>query len=117
MKTKLDSADSQPVIFCPARGIEGTRIKPEFMKPLDEDRLLILSPFTEEENRISSQRALERNRFVAALADSILLPYAEPNSKTEKICKELLTWNKPMYTLQNENNANLIALGLKVWTL
>lgn len=87
------------------------------MKPLDEDRLLILSPFTEEENRISSQRALERNRFVAALADSILLPYAEPNSKTEKICKELLTWNKPMYTLQNENNANLIALGLKVWTL
>lgn len=103
----------QPIIFCPARSIKGMRIKPEYKKPLDEGRLLILSPFAEKEKRISSERALERNRFIAAVGDSIFIPYAAPNSKTEKLCKELLSWGKPVYTLQNESNVNLIAMGVK----
>ena len=103
----------QPIIFCPARSIKGMRIKPEYKKPLDESRLLILSPFAEKEKRISSERALERNRFIAAIGDSIFIPYAAPNSKTEQLCKELLSWNKPVYTLQNESNVNLIAMGVK----
>jgi len=103
----------QPIIFCPARSIKGMRIKPEYKKPLDEGRLLILSPFAEKAKRISSERALERNRFIAAIGDSIFIPYAAPNSKTEQFCKELLTWNKPIYSLQTESNANLVVLGLK----
>jgi predicted Rossmann fold nucleotide-binding protein DprA/Smf involved in DNA uptake len=62
----------QPIIFCPARSIEGMRIKPEYMKPLEEGRLLILSPFAEKAKRISSERALERNRLIAAIGDSIM---------------------------------------------
>ena len=103
----------QPVIICPARSIEGMRLKAEYKKFLDGGMLLLLSPFTEKEKRISSERALFRNYFVAAIADSIFISYAAPNSKTEQFCKELLTWNKPIYTLQNEANANLIALGLE----
>jgi hypothetical protein len=64
----------QPVIICPARSLEGTRVKTEFRKPLEEGRLLILSPFSsEKQKRISSGSALERNCFVAALADSIFI--------------------------------------------
>lgn len=107
----------QPIIFCPARSIKGMRIKPEYKKPLDEGRLLVLSPFAEKEKRISSERALERNRFIAAIGDSIFIPYAAPNSKTEQLCKELLSWNKPLYTLQSESNSNLISLGVKLWIL
>lgn len=103
----------QPVIFCPARSIEGIRIKTEYKKPLDEGRLLFISPFAEKEKRISSEKALFRNYFAAAIADSIFISYAAPTSKTEQFCKELLTWNKPMYTLQTESNANLITLGLE----
>jgi predicted Rossmann fold nucleotide-binding protein DprA/Smf involved in DNA uptake len=103
----------QPIIFCPARSIEKMRLKAEYKKPLDEGRLLLLSPFNAKEKRISSERALFRNYFVAALADSIFIPYASPNSKTEQFCKALLSWNKPMYTLHAESNANLIALGIK----
>jgi predicted Rossmann fold nucleotide-binding protein DprA/Smf involved in DNA uptake len=103
----------QSIIFCPARSIDGMRIKPEYKKPLEEGRLLILSPFTEKAKRISSERALERNRFIAAIGDSIFIPYAAPNSKTEQLCMELLAWNKPVYTLQSELNANLIAIGVK----
>lgn len=103
----------QPIIFCPARSIEGMRIKPEYKKPLEEGRLLILSPFAEKAKRISSGRALERNRFIAAIGDSIFIPYAAPNSKTEQLCKELLSWNKPIYTLEGEFNANLFRMGAK----
>jgi predicted Rossmann fold nucleotide-binding protein DprA/Smf involved in DNA uptake len=103
----------QPVIICPARSIEGMRLKAEYKKLLDEGMLLLLSPFTEKEKRISSESSLRRNYFVAALADSIFIPYAVPNSKTEQFCKKLLTWNKPMYTLFAEANANLVATGIK----
>ena len=103
----------QPVIICPARSIGGMRIKAEYKKPLKEGRLLFLSQFPGEEKRVSSEKALRRNYFVAALAGSIFIPYAAPNSKTEQFCKELLTWNKPMYTFHVESNANLIGLGIK----
>ncbi len=100
----------QLVIVCPARSIEGMRIKEEFRKPLDEGRLLVLSPFTEKVKRISSERALERNRFIAALADNI---FSSPNSKTELFCRNLLMWNKPLYTLDSETNSTLITIGAK----
>lgn len=103
----------QPVIICPARGLEGMRIKPEYITPLEEGRLLILSLFSEKVKRISAERAFERNRFIAALADSIFIPHAAPNSKTEQLCMKLQAWNKPLYTFPIEANSNLIDLGLK----
>lgn len=106
----------QPIIFCPARSIDGMCIQTAYKKPLDEGRLLMLSPFTEKAKRISSERALERNRFIAAIGDSIFIPYAAPASKTEQLCKEVLTWNKPLYTLPRGTNSNLIEMGVKPWT-
>jgi len=55
-----------PIIICPARGIESMRIPSEYKKPLAERRLLILSPFSEKRRRATSQMALYRNRQVAA---------------------------------------------------
>lgn len=84
------SKGKQPVLICPARSIEGMRVKPELRQLLDDGRLLILSPFAEKASRISSDRAWERNRFVAALAASVLIPHAAPDSKTEAFCTELI---------------------------
>jgi predicted Rossmann fold nucleotide-binding protein DprA/Smf involved in DNA uptake len=103
----------QPIILCPARSMKGMRLQAEYKEPINEKRLLLISPFDEKENRISSERSLRRNYFVAALADAVFIPYAMPSSKTERFCKELLTWNKPMYTFHTESNANLVALGIK----
>lgn len=103
----------QPIIYCPARSIEGIRIKPELKKPLEDGRLLVLSPFTEKEKRISAERALERNRFVAAIADKILVPYAEPNSKTESLVRETAGWGKPLYTFNYENRNNVVCKDAK----
>ena len=84
-----------PVIVCPARSIEGMRIKAEFKKPLEDGRFLFISMFTEKEKRISSDRSLERNHFAAAIADKIFIPFAEPKSKTENLCRDLLEKAKP----------------------
>ena len=103
----------QSVIICPARSIEGMRIKSEYRKPLEDGRLLILSPFAGKEKRISSDRAVKRNYFVAALAIDVFIPYAAPGSKTETFCRELLKWGKRVYTTDDEKNTSLLETGIK----
>jgi predicted Rossmann fold nucleotide-binding protein DprA/Smf involved in DNA uptake len=104
---------SQPVIICPARSIKGMRIRVEFKKPIEEGRLLFLSPFKESQRRNTVETAMERNRFVAALADAVFVAHASPNSKMEKFCSEVWTWGKRLYTFESESNSNLIQLGVK----
>jgi predicted Rossmann fold nucleotide-binding protein DprA/Smf involved in DNA uptake len=89
------------------------RIKPEYRKPLEDGRLLILSPFSGKEKRISSDKAVRRNYFVAALATAIFIPYAAPGSKTKTFCQELLKWGKRVYTTDDEKNTSLIERGIK----
>ncbi len=102
----------QPIIICPARSIEGMRIKPEYRKPLEDGRLLIVSPFAGKEKRISSDRAVKRNYFVAALATDLFIPYAAPKSSTEMFCHELLKWRKQVYTVDDAKNMHLIEKGV-----
>ena len=104
---------AQPIIVCFARSITGMRLRSEYKKPLNDGRLLFLSPFTEKQRRATVQMSLYRNQFVAALADEIFVAHAEPNSKTKQFCREVLAWQKPLYTLKSDANANLIALGAK----
>lgn len=90
-----------PVVVCPARSIENMRVRKEFKKPLEEGRLLFLSPFDEKEKRMTEETALFRNRFVAALADKVFVAYAEPGGKTERFCGELAAWGKTLYNLKS----------------
>ena len=102
---------AQPVIICPARSINNMRINKEYKKPLKDGRLLFLSPFDENQRRISAKRALYRNLFVAALSAAVFVIHAAPGSKTESFCKEILSWQKPLYTLNSDYNRNIINIG------
>lgn len=104
---------TQPAIICPGRSLGKLRIRKEWKKPLDEGRLLFLSPFPDNRHRSDIQMSLYRNRFVAALADQVLIPYAGPSSKTEQFCREILAWHKSVYTLSHASNGNLITLGAR----
>ena len=106
----------QPVIICPARSLRKIRISKEWKKPLDEGRLLFLSPFPDNRHRSDIEMAVYRNRFVAALADRIFISYAEPSSKTENFCREILSWQKPVYTFRYAPNESLITLGARPLT-
>ena len=102
---------SQPVIVCPARSFTKMRIRSEHKEPLEAGRLLFLSPFAYHRHRSDVRMTLYRNRFVAALADRIFVPYAAPSGKTERLCQEILVWGKPIYTLLSDVNNNLLSLG------
>jgi predicted Rossmann fold nucleotide-binding protein DprA/Smf involved in DNA uptake len=104
---------TEPIVICPARDIERIRIRKEYKKPLEEGRLLFLSPFAKSQNRATVKTAIYRNQFVAALASSIFIAYAEPNSKTEQFCRDLLAWEKPLYTLDSKDSKNLLELGAR----
>jgi len=49
--------------------------------------------------------------FVAALSAVVFVVHAGPDSKTESFCKEILTWQKPIYTFESDYNKNLIKMG------
>jgi predicted Rossmann fold nucleotide-binding protein DprA/Smf involved in DNA uptake len=102
-----------PVIVCPARSLDGMRLKREYREPMAAGRLLLMSPFGEKVRRMTADTALTRNRFVAALADTLLIAHAQPGSKTEQLAQEVLGWGKPVYTLDHPANQHLLALGAK----
>jgi len=82
---------TQPVIFC--------------------GRLLFLSPFDENQRRISVKTSHYRNLFVTALSAVVFVAHAGPSSKTEAFCREILSWQKLIYTFESDYNKNLIEMG------
>jgi len=102
---------SQPVIICPAREIYRMRVPKLWKEPLQAGRLLILSPFAENQRRMTAELALQRNRFVAQLADEVFAAHAAAGSKTLSFCRELLGADKPVLTIQRPENSTLLELG------
>jgi len=102
---------TQPVIVCPARSLSGMRIPAAYKQPLEQGRMLLLSPFADKERRATVETAILRNRLVAAVAGAIFVAHAEPQSKTERFCCEVLAWQKPLYTLAGHANGHLLTMG------
>jgi hypothetical protein len=54
--------------------------------------------------------AEEGNRFVAALAREVFIAHAAPSSRTFALCEEQLRQHKPLITIHDLANGNLLAL-------
>ena len=102
---------TQPIIICPARSIENMRLKPEWKLGLSDNRLLLLSMFASQFRRSTVQLARQRNEFVAALADRILVPHAAEGSRTLELAKMISEWGKPLFTFDTKANNPLLQLG------
>jgi len=83
----------------------------EWQKAVDAGRLLLLSPFGDKQKRVTTKLAVERNRFVAAISDQVLIPYAAPGSKTEALFRELIASGKRVYTFESRSNDLMISSG------
>ena len=75
-------------------GLANMRIPKSWKRPLDEGRLLLLSFFDDNIRRPTATIATRRNAYVAALADRLLVAYAEKGGKIEALCKEALAEGK-----------------------
>ena len=106
---------SQPVVVCPARGIDNMRVPRDWRTALDEDRLLVLSPFPASHRRPTAELAAQRNDLVADLAQRVFIAHAAPGSKTEAFARNLAATGKPLLTLDSLSNANLVEMGADVF--
>jgi predicted Rossmann fold nucleotide-binding protein DprA/Smf involved in DNA uptake len=105
--------NKHPVIICPARSIKTMRIKKEYKNPLENETLLLLSPFNKKHDRISAKLAEKRNLFISAISDYIFVPYAAPRSKTASLCEALIKKGKNIKTFHSKYNKRLIELGVE----
>jgi predicted Rossmann fold nucleotide-binding protein DprA/Smf involved in DNA uptake len=101
----------QPIIWCLAKRLTPTRLPKEYANALSKGRLLMLSPFGEKIKRADEQTARIRNEFVAALADRVFVAHAASGGKTEKFCRKVIGWRKPVLTFKDPSNIALLNLG------
>jgi predicted Rossmann fold nucleotide-binding protein DprA/Smf involved in DNA uptake len=74
----------QPVIVALARGLK-QQIEPVFKRPIDEGRLLIVSPFGADIKRVTSKTAQIRNKMMVELTDNITVGFASKEGQLEKL--------------------------------
>ena len=101
----------QPIVICPARGIERMRIPTSWRTALAAERLLVVSPFEGRYRRPTSVLAEQRNRFVAAIAAEIFVAHAEPGSRSEQLCRELIEADRRVWLLDGSPNPDLCERG------
>ena len=101
----------QPVVICPARGIDNIRIPRDWRPALDDDRLLVMSPFPATARRPTAELAAQRNDLVADLAAQVFIAHAAPGSKTEAFARKLAACGKVLLTLDSPANQNLVETG------
>lgn len=74
----------QPIIIALARGLKD-KLEPEFKKPLEQGRLLIITPFDKKVKRVTEQTAATRNKMMIELADNITVGYTSVGGQLEKL--------------------------------
>ncbi len=79
---------NQPIIVALARGLK-KKIEPEFLKPLEQGRLLIITPFPETVTRVTEQTAQIRNQMMIELADSITVGHASAGGKLAELLNNI----------------------------
>lgn len=104
----------QPVVLCPARGIQNMRVPRDWRASLNASRLLILSRFPSTCKRPTARLAAQRNDLAAALARQVFITHAAAGGKTEAFARRLAGSGKPLLTLSSPANSNLLEIGARV---
>ncbi len=103
----------QPIVVCPARGIDGMRVPRDWRPALNDGRLLVMSPFPAAVRRPRAEHAARRNEMVADLAQRVFIAHAARGSKTEAFARKLAESGKPLLTLDSPANVKLVDMGAR----
>ena len=76
---------TQPIVVCPARSLERPRLPRAWRTPIEQGRLLVLSPFPPDAIRTTQKLTEARNLLVSELATALFIAHAAPGSNTETI--------------------------------
>jgi len=86
----------QPIIIAFARGLK-EKIEAGLIKPFEQGRILIISPFDKTVKRVTEKTAEIRNKMMIELADNITVGYASKGGNLEKLLKSNI---KPVIMLK-----------------
>lgn len=78
---------NQPIILALARGLK-QKLETEFKQAINQDRLLIITPFDKEIKRVTVKTAQTRNNLMIDLADSITVGYISEGGLLEELLKQ-----------------------------
>jgi len=87
--------------------------KEEYYRRTQYGELLMLSVTDPELKRMTHQNIAARNWLACALADVVFIPFAEKGTKTYALCKKTLATGLPVFTIEHEDNADLMDLGVR----
>lgn len=107
---KIMIRSTVPVCIVMARSLP-KRVPAEFRRPIEEGRLLLLSPFDGRTKRATKETASHRNRVVAALADKVFVAYAGAGSMTETFCRDTASSSRTCLTFDDPKTDNLKSAG------
>jgi predicted Rossmann fold nucleotide-binding protein DprA/Smf involved in DNA uptake len=98
---------TQPIIHCPARSLHKIRLSQKQKQAIGENRLLLVSPFNTSYPRATAELAKKRNEMIGAIAHTIFIAYAAPNSKTLAFAQSLIEAGKSVVTFNHPNHSAL----------
>ena len=75
----------QPLVICPARGIDPFQLPKDWTKKFQRNEILILSPFPATIRRPTKETAEERTRLVLGLAPESMIVYATKGGSLESL--------------------------------
>jgi predicted Rossmann fold nucleotide-binding protein DprA/Smf involved in DNA uptake len=81
---------TSPIIHCPARSLHNIRLSPDQKQAIEGNYLLLISPFNASYPRATAKLAEKRNELIGAIAHTICIAYAAPNSKTLAFAQRLI---------------------------
>ncbi len=64
---------------------------------LDNNRLLIITPFEEKVKRVTFETSARRNRLMTEIADEIFIVYASKGGNLESLASDILKTGKPIH--------------------
>ncbi len=109
---KILRRGTQAMIHCPARSLHKIRLSPEQKQAIGENRLLLISPFSASYPRVTAELAEKRNEAIGAIAHTIFIAYAAPNSKTLAFAQRLMAAGKCVVTFDSSSNPLLQEQGI-----
>lgn len=84
---------TQPVIMVLGRSLY-KKLPEELIKPLEENRLLIVSVVSQTTNRQSVESAMIRNKYIIENADEVVFGSLDPNGMLNQLFTETKKLNK-----------------------
>ncbi|MEP2445798.1 MAG: DNA-binding protein [Balneola sp.] len=81
---KYLSKGSQPIILALPRGLK-KRLEPEIKQLLDQNRLLIVTPFDQSVTRVTKETSWKRNELMLELADAVVVGHENPEGELAQL--------------------------------